>query len=1020
MLTKLATFRGLSNDGEPLVRLFHPGESLVKVAGELMPQIREWLNGYKPNPEELCLLVNAMGASEYWGQNINGDIFNEDALVHDCRQHAGQQHSYDDFTGKTVPPYGYWTFLHALPFVHHKNKDATRAFGKVAFAAWNPRMHRVELIVIIDKNLALQHGAQGIVDRILAGEYPDVSMGCRVPYDVCAVCHNKSKTRDDYCSCVKEIGMGKILDDGRRIGVINLYPRFFDISFVFIGADKTAKVMAKLASGLWVPLSVFEADELYDVRSACGARDCRECRGGCKVKAASVKKASLADSMMELRESPGRWVSKKQLEELAQASATNNALKDSELREHTSLFPPHQVPPPDPMDGGLLMGKVDNQESPQGLRSDGLLRTNYSRAEEEKLSGALNVVGRVYELKGHPDLMNRLDKLLETMQYLGNWGASRELKVGVDGDGPERLKILSGPKMQIDKHDLNQAINASVVNVNVLKEKEAAEWEDVRQPPGMAALFSSAAKIPIGPPPVPNRTKYPFIGTIKFRGLRVDVENKPGDIREGMSSGGKKWRTEMKLPYGEILGTKGHDGDKVDVYVGPYTDAPNVYIVHQNKVEGPQAGKYDEDKVMIGFRSPEEAKAAYLAHYDKPEFFRSITIMAFPLFKRVVFDGEVKGEKVAECLHKVAMELHLEDLFSCASTARRRQRTWREEATGKERNVTGSGLKEEEQEAEKRKEASVKTREPLTVTELCKLASDDKVAAQAKWAELTKQISPSKAVGKVSPLLSAAEPDLPKDVLDSMGREPDLRKSLATMSIMGMVLKPREFQHMALSRMGKGDLANDLDDGGVEFEPSEEEVAPCGSLSPLQIDPRILNMLLPFLEERSYLGPVVQRRLGRLETQKPTEPPVKEQPTKVKSALLSKVAGAYNWYRREMIKVATETPFVVPSLPVLHRHVYRLGDDSFFDKTGGVARNAALVLGSVPLTLMISAHEKGQEEKGHDLGTIDSLLANHPWVSAMGIAAGLRELLKTPKGKEIADKIFESVDALRQGMKAAK
>jgi hypothetical protein len=74
----------------------------------------------------------------------------------------------------------------------------------------------------------------------------------------CTICKHKSKTRHDYCKCITEFGMGLILKDGRRVGVINTYPRFFDISFVFIGADKTAKVMCKLGSGLIVPLSAVE------------------------------------------------------------------------------------------------------------------------------------------------------------------------------------------------------------------------------------------------------------------------------------------------------------------------------------------------------------------------------------------------------------------------------------------------------------------------------------------------------------------------------------------------------------------------------------------------------------------------------------------------------------------------------------------------------------------------------------------------------------------------------------------
>lgn len=904
MIIKLATFRGTSPQGEPLNWLFQP-DGMTKVAGTIMPDVTRWLSSYKGSNNELCVLVNAMGSSEYWGQNINGDIFYEDALVHDCRNHPSQQHGYDDFTGKIIPPYGYWTFLTAFPFVHHKNKDPSRAFGRVALAVWNPRMHRVELIVILDKRLAMEHGAQSVVDRILAGEFPDVSMGCKVPYDVCAVCGNKSKTRNDYCACVKHIGMGKILDDGRRIGVINPYPRFFDISFVFIGADKTAKVMAKLASA-GLPQSVVEADMIYDCKAACGAKDCRECNS-CKVKA-----ASLADAMMKLRVGPGRYVSKKQLIEMAEDAAAANSGKDSELREHKSVFTPRTVPAPDPTEAGLLMGKIDNQENPQGIRSDGLLRTNYSRAEEEKLSS------------------------------------------GVEG------------------------------------------------------VFSKAKEMKIGPPPDRNRKEFPFVGTIDFRGLKIHVENRPGDVREGTGAGGKKWRTEMKLAYGEILGTKGVDGDKVDVYVGPYTDAPNVYIIHQQHTEGAKKGKYDEDKVMLGLRSPEEAKAAYLAHYDSPDYFRSITIMAFPLFRRIIKGSEASEEKIATTLQKVAAEMHLEDLFEGASTARRRQRMWRDEVTGKEKRVTGSGLN---------KEASAKPLpEPPGPRELLKMAADAKIASQSKWAEIIKRIGPSKAVGRVGPVLSDAEPELPADMLEELGHSPDLQKVLATSSLMGMVLKPREFQHLALSNLGHDGLARELDAGGVEFKPTDKEVAPCAPLSPLHMSPDIMKALMPYLEDKSYLGPVVGRRIARIIVIQ-TEP--KEAPTKVDSPLLSKVSGAYNWYRREMMKVAAETPFVVPSLPELYARVYDLGPSDLFKSAEGIdRRSAALILGSIPLTLMYSAHQKEKSDKGKENGPLDSLLAEHPWLSAIGVAAGIRELLKTPKGQEIADRIFETAQALRQKVRA--
>jgi len=78
---------------------------------------------------------------------------------------------------------------------------------------------------------------------------------CRVPEDYCYICGHASKTRDDYCIHMRpppelreKYGPNKVIPDGRVCCVINKKPRFFDISFVFIGAEKTAKTMAKLAS----------------------------------------------------------------------------------------------------------------------------------------------------------------------------------------------------------------------------------------------------------------------------------------------------------------------------------------------------------------------------------------------------------------------------------------------------------------------------------------------------------------------------------------------------------------------------------------------------------------------------------------------------------------------------------------------------------------------------------------------------------------------------------------------------
>ncbi len=246
MMEKQVQFFGKTASGIHCVSLFGSYGTFEKTAGA--PAFAEWQNGEQlqkylssitkeDRQKNAYVLVNALGAGEYFGSNINADYFPWNSLAHEG----------DD--------YGYKTFLKAHAFQHHVNKDPTRAFGVPVLSLLNTQMKRVELVVKLDREKAKVEGADGIITRIDRGEFPDVSMGCKVPFDVCYVCGHRSKTKDDYCVHMKPpeelrhlYGPNKILPDGKRCCVINTVPRFFDISFVFIGADKTAKVMAKLAS----------------------------------------------------------------------------------------------------------------------------------------------------------------------------------------------------------------------------------------------------------------------------------------------------------------------------------------------------------------------------------------------------------------------------------------------------------------------------------------------------------------------------------------------------------------------------------------------------------------------------------------------------------------------------------------------------------------------------------------------------------------------------------------------------
>ncbi len=253
MIEKQVQFSAFNEQGQLVIQPLFIERGLEKTAealdmrSKLHPRIQDFVRAVRPTGAGIYVLVNALGAGEYWGSNVNGDLFPEKSLIHSPPDWENILASPDQ--ARTIGQawdYGYPTFMGAYPYKHHVNKDPSRAFGRVELATWNPKMHRVELVVYLDRALCMQLDATDIIQRIENGEFPDVSMGCKVPYDVCTICQNPSKTRNDYCDHALRM-MNKILPDGRKVAVRNDYPKFFDISFVFIGADKTAKVMAKLA-----------------------------------------------------------------------------------------------------------------------------------------------------------------------------------------------------------------------------------------------------------------------------------------------------------------------------------------------------------------------------------------------------------------------------------------------------------------------------------------------------------------------------------------------------------------------------------------------------------------------------------------------------------------------------------------------------------------------------------------------------------------------------------------------------
>lgn len=258
-MIKLLHYNGEDESGVHS-RLITPGEpDLIKTASPLHDEVQQFIARLKPREDKTYALVNALGATEIWGPNINADGFSIDALKHEP---PGWRNipPWDVEARRALAataPYGYTTFYGANAFRHHKNKPYAPynhpVYGNVVLAVWHDRMKRVELVQELDHGLCQAGGGWEIIEKLRAGEFLPVSMGCRVKYDVCSICGHRAKTRKDYCEHMNRLDPrfrpNMILPDGRIIFVWNPHPRFFDISYVLIGADKTAKVMALLSSG---------------------------------------------------------------------------------------------------------------------------------------------------------------------------------------------------------------------------------------------------------------------------------------------------------------------------------------------------------------------------------------------------------------------------------------------------------------------------------------------------------------------------------------------------------------------------------------------------------------------------------------------------------------------------------------------------------------------------------------------------------------------------------------------------
>ncbi|MGN1217138.1 MAG: LPD23 domain-containing protein, partial [Phocaeicola sp.] len=143
-------------------------------------------------------------------------------------------------------------------------------------------------------------------------------------------------------------------------------------------------------------------------------------------------------------------------------------------------------------------------------------------------------------------------------------------------------------------------------------------------------------------------------GHVRIDGMDITIENPKGSIRSGVDANGKQWSVTMNNTYGYIRGTRGVDGDHIDIFLSDNPESGNVYVVDQIRQD---TGEFDESKVLYGFNSMEEARQAYLSNYEKDWKVGVITEVTKEEFKKWIDSSWNKVKPFSEYANVKKLEV---------------------------------------------------------------------------------------------------------------------------------------------------------------------------------------------------------------------------------------------------------------------------------------------------------------------------------------------------------------------------
>lgn len=260
------------------------------------------IRDHKPDKNHFAVHIVAMGASEPYGFNRNGDWFGRDMLL--------ESHP---------------TFVkHGHLFREHNNGSPKLKIGDIKAARYNKKLDRVELVVHGDKKKAEEEYEKAKSGKVLSG-----SMSIRVPHDECSCCGNKAKGSQFYCEHLKR-AMTQYLGKFKKFAyAINPPGKFFDYSFVKNPADRIAHFLQyDLGDDTAVKAASDDnflfSDQLADMSGASLTET------GC----ADLRKQAMLSRLSEAEQFLDDVLSGKPVEDKVRANLVKEAVRQSFAPEH--------------------------------------------------------------------------------------------------------------------------------------------------------------------------------------------------------------------------------------------------------------------------------------------------------------------------------------------------------------------------------------------------------------------------------------------------------------------------------------------------------------------------------------------------------------------------------------------------------------------------------------------------------------------------------------------------------------